>query len=80
MATGFGDKRMTDYRVTESRHMTARVVIGCITAMLVLVALIGGITYTAHQNNEKAQRFGVECMKQGGEWRERNNGEAYCDN
>lgn len=72
--------KMTDYRITESRHMTARVVVGCLCAMLTLVALIGGITYTAHQNNEKTAKYGIECMKHGGEWRERNNGEAYCDN
>ncbi|AXH68907.1 hypothetical protein SEA_COMRADE_225 [Streptomyces phage Comrade] len=70
----------SDYRINENRHITIRVVVGSICAMLVLVALISGITYTAHQNNEKTTKYGVECMKNGGEWRERNNGEAYCDN
>jgi hypothetical protein len=70
---------MTDYRVTESKHMTGRVVVACFCAMLVLVALIGGITYTAHQNNVKSTKYGVECMRNGGEWQERSNGDSYCD-
>ncbi len=70
---------MSDFRAIESRNMTTRVVAGCICAMLVLVALIAGVAYTAHQNNVKSTKYGVECMRNGGEWRERNNGEAYCD-
>lgn len=79
MVTGFGDKMTADYRTLQERHVTIRVVVGALSAMLVLVALIGGVAYTAHQNNVKSTKYGVECMKHGGEWRERNNGEAYCD-
>lgn len=68
-----------DYRTQQERHITIRVVFGALSAMLVLVALIGGVAYTAHQNNAKATKYGVECMRHGGEWRERASGEAYCD-
>lgn len=80
MATGFGDKMTTDYRTQQERHMTIRVVAAVLAGMVVLVALIGGCVYTAHQNNEKTTKYGVECMRHGGEWRETNNGQAYCDN
>lgn len=79
MVTGFGDKMSQDYRLSENKHLTIRIVASVFAAMVVLVAIVAGGVYTAHENNVKTTKYGVECMKHGGEWRERNNGEAYCD-
>jgi len=68
-----------DYRSIETKHWTIRTIAVSICAMVVLVAIIAGGVYTAHQNNVKTTKYGIECMKHGGEWRERASGEAYCD-
>lgn len=78
LVTGFGDKMATDYRTNENKHVTVRVLIGCFFGALVIMTMVIGGVYSAHQNNIKDRLFTSECLKNGGEIRNTNSG-LMCD-
>lgn len=76
--TGFGDKMTADYRSIEHKHVTIRVLIGCFFGALVIMTMVIGGVYSAHQNNIKDRLFTSTCLKNGGEVRNTNSG-LMCD-
>lgn len=78
LVTGFGDKMTTDYRTNENKHVTVRVLIGCFFGALVIMTMVIGGVYSAHQNNIKDRQFTTVCIQNNGEVRNTTNG-LTCD-